>query len=193
MIKTIIFDLDGTLINLNLDFKKLKKEIQELLQIPNDLVPFLESIFHHTEDNLGLRKEALDLIENYEEACIPNLEIYPETVSVIRQLKEKGYNLALVTMQGQKAANLILLKLSLNQLFYPIITRERSIIRSEQINLIIKALKLSKTQVIMVGDRLNDVNAARMIGITPILIRRCFNPLEGTIVIQSLAEILDHI
>ena len=130
MIKTIIFDLDGTLIDLNLDFNKLRNEIQELLQLANPPTPLLESIYQHTEDNFNLRKNALDLIDKYEMESVSNLNLYPETLSTIKQLHEKGHNFALVTMQGQKATNLILKNLSLNKLFYPIITRDNSISRS---------------------------------------------------------------
>jgi len=193
MIKVIIFDLDGTLVNLNLDFEKLLSKIQALLQTHEELSPFLEAIIKHTENNLSLRKKAYEIIDEMEQKSINNLQIFPETVQVLNDLKSRGDTLALVTLQGRKAVDLILQKYSLTNIFNSIITRENSHLRSEQIDRIITLLKIPKPQVLMVGDRLNDVKASKKVGINWILVRRQYTPLEGSIVIKSLSEIFQYL
>jgi HAD superfamily hydrolase (TIGR01549 family) len=183
MIKTLIFDLDGTLVKLNLNIDKLVSDLQSLLGTKLESGPLLESIISYTKENLKLRKKAWAIIDQIEKESISNLQIFPETISVLNEIRDKNYKLALVTLQGQKATALILQKLSLAHFFNPIITRENSHLRGHQLELALNALKESKDEVLFVGDRLNDLQESQKVGINCILIRRKFNPINGTIVI----------
>jgi HAD superfamily hydrolase (TIGR01549 family) len=193
MICTIIFDLDGTLVNLNLNMEKLVSEIEDLIQTKIDSGPFLESIISHTKENPHLRQKIWNTIDRIEKENIHNLQIFPETIPVLNEIKSRNYNLALVTLQGQKATSLILRKLSLTAFFNPIITRENSYLRSQQLELALESLQLAKDQALFVGDRLNDLEESQKAGIKCILIRRKFNPLKGVIVIKSLSDLLQYI
>ena len=193
MVNTLIFDLDGTLVNLNLNTEKLILELQTLLGAKLESGPLLESIISYTKENLKLRKKAWAIIDRVEKESITNLQIFPETISVLDEIRSKNYRLALVTLQGQKATALVLRSLSLTHIFNPIITRENSHLRSQQLELVLNSLKKPKDEVLFVGDRLNDLQESQKIGINCILIRRKFNPLDGTIVIQSLSELLQYI
>ncbi|MDD1776863.1 MAG: HAD hydrolase-like protein [Candidatus Helarchaeota archaeon] len=193
MIKTLIFDLDGTLVNLNLNTEKLVLELQALLGTKLESGPLLESVISYTEENSKLRKKAWAIIDRVEKESIANLQIFPETISVLNEIKGKTYGLALVTLQGQKATALVLRKLALTHFFNPIITRENSHLRSHQLELVLNSLNISRDEVLFVGDRLNDLQEARKVEINCILIRRKFNPLDGTIVIQSLSELLQYV
>jgi len=193
MVNTLIFDLDGTLVNLNLNTEKLILELQTLLGAKLESGPLLESMISYTKENLKLRKKAWAIIDRVEKENITNLQIFPETISVLDEIRSKNYRLALVTLQGQKATALVLRSLSLTHVFNPIITRENSHLRSQQLELVLNSLKKPKDEVLFVGDRLNDLQESQKIGINCILIRRKFKPLDGTIVIQSLSELLQYI
>lgn len=193
MVKNLIFDLDGTLVNLNLNTEKLILELQALLGAKLETGPLLESVISNTKENQQLRKKAWAIIDRVEKESIINLQIFPETISVLNEIRAKNYGVALVTLQGHKATALVLRKLALTHFFNPIITRENSHLRSHQLELVLNSLKISKDEVLFVGDRLNDLQEAQKVGIKCILIRRKFNPLDGTIVIRSLSELLQYI
>jgi len=193
MINTLIFDLDGTLINLNLNSEQLISEIQDFIQAKIDSGPLLESIISYTKENPTLRQKIWNIIDRIEKESIINLQIFPETIPILNEIKNRNYNLVLVTLQGQKATTLILRKLSLTRFFNLIITRENSYLRSQQLNLALDSLKLAKDQVLFVGDRLNDLKESQKVGIKCILIRRKFKPLKDIIVIASLSELLQYL
>ena len=193
MINTLIFDLDGTLVNLNLKIDKLISQLQDLLGAKLESGPLLESIISYTKENQKLRKKAWAIIDRVEKESITNLQIFPETISVLNEIRSKNYRLALVTLQGQKATALVLRKLTITHFFNPIITRENSHLRGQQLELVLNDLNESKDEVLFVGDRLNDLQESQKVGINCILIRRKFNPLNGTIVIQSLSELLQYV
>ena len=193
MIHALIFDLDGTLVNLNLNAEKLVSEIQDLTQVKIESGPLLESIINQTKENTILRQRIWDIIDRIEKENIANLKIFPETISVLNEVKKRNYNLALVTLQGKKVATLILRKLSLSNFFNPIITRENAYLRNGQLALALKGLNLKKDEVLFVGDRLNDLKESQKVGIKCILMRRKFNPLKGEIVIKSLSELFQYI
>ncbi|MHA1649734.1 MAG: HAD family hydrolase [Candidatus Helarchaeota archaeon] len=191
--RTIIFDLDGTLINLNLNFNILLKKVQDLLQIDKKPVPFLETIVQYTKENRTLQNKVWNLIDQEEIKSVQDSQIFPETTQVLDRLKNIGYGITLVTLQGKKATNLLLKKFSLSKFFKLTITREDSFLRANQINITLNYLNLTKNEVIMVGDRLNDVKAAKSIGVPCILIRRRYNPLPDTIVIKSLLDLFQYL
>ena len=193
MKKTIIFDLDGTLINLNLDFEELNSKILALLNLNKKSGPLLDTIIHETMNNKNLREKIWILVDKVELENIEQLEVFPETIAVLNDLQKQGYGLALVTLQGRKATQKILHKLEIFDFFNPIFTREDSHKRSRQIELVIKSLNIPKDQILMVGDRLNDVKASKEVDVNCILIRRSYNPLEGTIVIKSLSELHQYL
>ena len=81
--RTIIFDLDGTLINLNLNFNILLKKVQDLLQIDKKPVPFLETIVRYTKENRTLQNKVWNLIDQEEIKSVQDSQIFPETTQVL--------------------------------------------------------------------------------------------------------------
>lgn len=192
MNNSVIFDLDGTLVNLNIDFNALKRQIKDILQIQIEPTPLLEIINSQTEHNLILRQQIWDLIDEIELKSVNQIEIFPESLSVLKKLKKENYTIALVTLQGRKATNLIVNNYFPN-CFKKVITREYSYLREIQLQIILDQLKIQKERIIMVGDRLNDVKSSEKVGIKCILVRRTYNPLKNTIVVKSLSEIFQYL
>jgi len=65
-IELFIFDFDGTLVNLPVNWKKLKEDLRKLLRSKSSLVPLFPSLEAITKNNRELREKAWKLIEEYE-------------------------------------------------------------------------------------------------------------------------------
>ena len=104
---TIIFDLDGTLIDTNdiivRSFRStFERHFPDVVvtdeQIHGFIGPTLHQTFGDYTDDPFLIEE---MIHSYREFYViyevGNFHIYPDVVEVVSDLKEKGYNLAILT------------------------------------------------------------------------------------------------
>lgn len=113
-IDTILFDLDGTLINTNeiiiqsfrytfeTHFPEIEMDVDKILTF---IGPTLQQTFsEYTNDPFLIQ----DMIQSYRTYYIENemglFEIYPNVIEVVTKLKEEGYNLGIVTSKFREAA-----------------------------------------------------------------------------------------
>lgn len=111
---TIIFDLDGTLIDTNdiiiRSFRStFERHFPDLdvtnYQIHSFIGPTLEQTFSdYTTDPFEIQ----DMIQSYREFYVKyeigNFHIYPDVYEVVSDLKQKNYNLAILTSKFREAA-----------------------------------------------------------------------------------------
>jgi len=139
-IKLIIFDLDGTIIDLHINWNSVKNKLKELFNrdVPSEsLFSFIEYI---TINNTNLRKEAFKIIELEELKCIEDIIFDPELYKLFEKLKERNKMMALVTLQSKTVASMVLNKLKILNFFSIIISREDSLDRKIQIKQVLLKL-----------------------------------------------------
>jgi len=156
MVKAVIFDLDGTLVHIPIDYDALEKEFQKMIG-ETKLKPITEKIAKLEESK---RRKIFKVWTKAELEALPNLAINEEGMRLYRKFSEK--KLALVTMQGKTTVERILRTLDLS--FEVIITRENSLNRAEQIKTALKKLGLKPAEVLMVGDRESDRASSEKVG-----------------------------
>ena len=191
MIKGIIFDLDGTLIQLPINYDILQSNLKFFFNTSENLKPLIPTIIELSKNDQNKIKKAFSLICKEEILASKNFKIMDDAIEILQFLKSKNLILSLVTMQCRDALEKILYKMNILDLFDFIITRDENYNRFEQIQYSLNHTSLNSSEVLMIGDRIHDVESAKKAGCIPILkinkIQK--NPSFSCTKIQNLIEI----
>jgi HAD superfamily hydrolase (TIGR01549 family) len=155
VIEAVIFDLDGTLIHLPVDYERLIQEFQKVASAES-FHPLLESVSKLDEVARGRVFDIWDLAEL---AASARITVNQEGMKLYSFFSTKRK--ALVTMQGKAVVKAILEKLGL--VFDVVLTREDSLNRAEQLKLAAQKLDARFENVLFVGNSENDVLAAKQV------------------------------
>jgi len=190
MIKGIIFDLDGTLVRLPIKYDKIFTKLQNLFDTQDEFRPLIPTIIKKANNDSKLVEKAFNIICEEEVIAANNFKAIDDSVNIVNYFKSKDYSLCLVTMQCMNAAKIILDKMQILELFSSIVTRDVLHERHLQIKKSIDVLSLSTNEIIMVGDRINDVKSAKQVGCPVILFNKDkLNSFTECQVISKLSEL----
>jgi HAD superfamily hydrolase (TIGR01549 family) len=156
MIEAAVFDLDGTLVDLPIDYEKLFKTFQAIMHMEN-VRPLVDTISKVDEET---RQRVFEAWDEAELACSAKISINKEGMEIYKKFAHKPK--ALVTMQGKKIAEIIVEYFGLS--FVATFTREDSLDRTKQLEKAAEALKTSFQNILFVGDSENDKSVAQKLG-----------------------------
>lgn len=176
-IDTILFDLDGTLINTNeiiiqsfkytfeTHFPELDINIDKILTF---IGPTLQQTFSDYTDDPFLIQE---MINSYRTYYVENemglFELYPDVIEVVSTLKEEGYNLGIVTSKFKEAAWPSFTHYELDKVFDVFVSLDEVEHPKPDRNPIDVALSNfdNPKEAIMIGDNQGDILAGKNAGI----------------------------
>jgi HAD superfamily hydrolase (TIGR01509 family) len=184
-IKAVVFDLDGTIVSFNLDYKSARAEIIEYLTregFPQSIFSINESTFetlkkvgiylqnHHAtvKDVSKLKKDVWSIMEKYEIESAKTTQLLPGILETLQALKKMKLKLGLFTVNSQKATDHIMSTFRLKPFFKTIVTRDSvDFVKPNPIHLetVLKALKVKPEEAIVFGDSVLDVKAAQGLGV----------------------------
>ena len=167
--ENFIFDLDGTLVSIPVDWTAVRDEFAALAGEQISGKPLFQEVQRVITAKPALKESILTAIESHELRAIESVKPMPGAVELVYSLFEVS-KLALVTLQGRRACNEILRKHKLTDLFEAIVTREDSLDRSTQLEAALNRLGVRPRNAFFVGDRINDVVSARKVGVTVALV-----------------------
>ena len=180
-IETVIFDLDGTLANFNLDFKTLRAEVRSYLMrigVPASVINVNENIFEmltKTEifvKNNGkpaiafgeVRSQVMAIAEKYEMEAASTTSLLPGANETLKELKRMMVKMGLCTTSSEKAANYILKRFKIEDYFQIVVARDKVKYvkpHTEQFEVALKALGASPQTAIIAGDSVVDMQSAK--------------------------------
>lgn len=152
-----IFDLDGTLIDLPINYSPLFAEFKQIMGV-EEVRPILKTVAEIKDPTT--RKRIFDAWERYEMAVVQRTIFHEEGIRIYNAHSDKPK--ALVTMQSKKTAKTIIDKFKLD--FKTVITREDSFDRAEQLKMAAAKLDVPLKNILFVGNMDNDAEAAKTVG-----------------------------
>jgi len=181
----VVFDLDGTITNFNLDYKSARAEVIQFFVnqgFPQSVFSisegFLETLgkaeIYQRNHRVGqkdftrLKKDALAIMEKYEMQSAKSTQLVPGILETLRSLKQMKLKLGLFTVNSRKATEHILSTFRLKPFFKTVVTRDSvSFVKPNPIHLetVLKTLKAKPEESIVVGDSVLDMKAARSLNI----------------------------
>jgi HAD superfamily hydrolase (TIGR01509 family) len=181
MIKAVVFDLDGTLVNFIIDYKTLRADVRSFLitqGIPSSILSLNESIFEMLNKaeifmkNNGKTVQAIEevyagvfkITEKYELEAAKAIGLTPGVTDVLKALKETGLKIGLCTVSSEKTTNYILKKFNIECFFNAVTPREKvKHVKPhvEHLKTTLRALRVEPEEALMVGDSVIDMKCAR--------------------------------
>ncbi len=184
-IKALITDMDGTLVDLGINWDELRDRVRREMGWDHPLRPLGLSIPRAAKDEEEVRR-AYSIVEEEEYRAAFRAERDDELVRLLSSLKGSGLKLALVTMQSLRSTRVVLTRLGVFDLFDLVITRDVTIDRRLQIEAAMGALNLNPDEVVFVGDSPWDYESAKKLGIRFVSVRRCY---EGAPCVENFKEV----
>jgi len=182
-----VFDMDGTLISLPVEWDVVRADLRRLTNSALDFNPFFLDVQTIVARDPSLLKPVMKTIDKYEAKAIEGAALEPGSLETLAGLSRRA-KLSLVTMQGRAACSRILEHLKIRKFFQSSFTREDSMDRTAQLRMALKSLGASETQAFFVGDRINDLKAARAVGVRFVMIRKRLDAPAADALYRSMTE-----
>ena len=202
MYKTVLFDLDGTLVDSSEGIVNAAKEALSRLGMnpPSDdeikscigppLGETLESIMGWSESE---KKEFYDIFRPvYKDKYVFQCELYPGIEQLLKELKEKGILVGIATNKRKDSTESLLQYLEIDYLFDTVIAQDQQTIRNKKDMILdaLKSLQSGKENAVMIGDSIGDLNAAKDAGVRFIGVHYGFGFKEE---VEDNVEIVDSV
>jgi len=208
-LETILFDFDGTLIDIKIDFPKMKNEVLSLGKqygvLPNPELYILEAIDHIYNELLAqdnyladiFKKQAIDILVEIEVSATANAKAFFGADKTLRQIRSKGIKVGIVTRNCRPA---VLKSSEMAGLEYDLLLTRDDVkkVKPDPQHLL-DALNLLGSQAsnsIMVGDHPMDILAGKKAGMRTIAVltmknREDFDEVSPDLILNNVSDILE--
>ncbi|HPD46976.1 MAG TPA: HAD family hydrolase [Anaerohalosphaeraceae bacterium] len=189
-IKTVIFDMDGTITRPFLDFDLIRRE----MGLPPDAGPILELMERMSQEE---RARAEEVLLRHETNAVAESVLNESAESTLEALRAVGINIGVLTRNTRANVEAVARKHNLR--FDAIVDREDGPVKPDAFGVLelCRRFRTRPEETIVVGDFLFDVLSAKAAGAIAVLLVNCPKAQDyaeyADYVITSLDEVLDII
>jgi len=156
LIEAVVFDLDGTLVKVPIDYEKLFSEFRKIMQV-EEVRPLVDTVSKLDPITKG---KVFKVWDKAELSVSERITINEEGMRIYKEFLRKPK--ALVTLQGRRVVEIILERFSLS--FDVIVTREDALKRYGQLKIASEKLKTQFQNLLFIGNTDGDSAAAKKAG-----------------------------
>ncbi|MBU7014060.1 MAG: HAD-IA family hydrolase [Theionarchaea archaeon] len=178
---TFLFDLDGTLVTMELDFVSIRKEVDDILvrwgypgelldEVKSTLEIIQDAVFYlktHNQDGEGLKKEAETYLEQVEMEAASRAQPIQGARTVLQILKKKKRKVGIITRNHREVACRVLKRCNLEQYVDLLLARddvERVKPHPDHVLEAIKRLGSEPEKTVVLGDHHYEIEAGNEAG-----------------------------
>lgn len=211
-IKAVLFDLDGTLVDtmeafhlmvnsLLKRFNKPERSFSENIRLvgkPSKTI--VETIVNETGLDVSLEEFSRIMFREWVYAYMPKYgKLYPDSLNVLRKLKERGYLLGVVSNTSSEELPHYLNSFKIGGFFNVTVSAgdaEKPKPSPEPVLKAVEMLNVRPEEAVMVGDRPEDVESGKAAGVYTVAVLRGVRPrielevAKPHFIVSTLSEIL---
>jgi phosphoglycolate phosphatase len=182
-IKAVIFDFDGTLAVLNIDFSLMRERIFDLMRRygieeggirEKYLLEVIDEVYQVMwEKNLSgaeaFYQESHGILHEVEMKAAEEGRLIPGTKTTLKRLRRKGIRIGIITRNCEDAVRKVFP--DINDFCDVFVSRDlvkKVKPHPDHLTYVMKRLKISGEEALMVGDHMIDVQAGRNVGVKTI-------------------------
>ena len=214
-IDAVLFDFDGTLVDLNIDFDRMRRDVEALLPhhglsiAGNEHLYTLELIRESVGTLIAQEGEAAAeafgraaqaAIVSVELDAAANAEIHTGVPELMRSLRQHGLKVGIVTRNCRAAVERIM---GQNTLPHDVLVTRDDVDQvkphPEHLTTALRRLGVPAERALMVGDHPMDIQAGRVIGTRTVAVlsgyspRERFLPEQPDLILDEVGELRQHL
>lgn len=209
-IRAIIFDFDGTLALLNIDFSSMREQVfnlvkqvgiresrvreKYLLEIIDEVYEILRK--EKPSDAEGFYRESHQVLHEIEMKAAGEGRLIPGTKTTLNNLREEGIRIGIVTRNCEAAVRKVFPDIeNYCDAFISRDSVENVKPHPDHLNTALEALKVSGEEAVMVGDHTIDIQAGKRVGMKTVGVltgrikREEFEEAEADYILRDVSEI----
>ncbi len=188
MVRGVIFDMDGTLIEPAIDFAGMRRAVGVL---EGDILEVIERWSPERQ------REAHAILERFEAEAAERMELRAGALALLEGLRERDVRAAIITRNTHAVVELMLARVAAHR-FDPILDRTFSPPKPHPagIHHVLRGWGMSAQEVVFVGDSSQDLDAAARAGVRAFLMLHAQNQAlapRACAALETLDALLEHL